>query len=196
MTTLVIATKNAGKLAEFRAVLDGTGIELRSLADYPELPDIEENGATFFENARIKARETCAHTGFPALADDSGLVVDALDGDPGVHSARFAPTTEERNAKLLALMENIPDNQRTARFVCTLVLVRPDGFEWTASGTVEGIIAREPSGAAGFGYDPLFFCPQPGMTFAEIPMEEKNRISHRGRALAAFGKAVAEEGIL
>ncbi len=196
MTILVIATKNNGKLVEFRAVLEGSGIQIHSLADYPDLPEIEENGATFLENALIKARETCARTGLPALADDSGLVVDALNGEPGVRSARFAPTTDERNAKLLDLLADVPDENRTARFVCALALVRPDSFEWTTEGTVEGVITRSPSGASGFGYDPLFLYPPLGMTFAEIPIEDKNKISHRGKALAEFRKAVREDNVL
>jgi len=193
---LVIATLNQGKLAEFEALLEGSGIQLLSLADFPGIPPIEEDGDSFLDNALIKARETCAFTGFAALADDSGLEVDALSGLPGIHSARFAPTTAERNAKLLKLLEDAPDERRIARFVCALALVRPDGFEWTARGICEGMIAREPSGSGGFGYDPLFYYPPLGMTFAEIPLEEKNRISHRGRALQAFKRAVLEEKIL
>jgi len=221
---LIVATKNPGKLAEFEALLrdcpglrscwvapacamhkPGThvedplrdrGIHLFSLADYPDMPDIPEDGTGFLENALIKARAACAFAGHPALADDSGLEVDALDGLPGILSARFAPTAEERNLKLLELMRDVPDDRRTARFVCALALVRPDGFEWTTLGVCEGRIARSLSGAGGFGYDPLFFYPPVGLTFAEIPLAEKNRISHRGRALAAFGRALREEGIL
>jgi XTP/dITP diphosphohydrolase len=196
MITLVIATKNRGKLAEFAEHLKGTEIELRSLADFPEMPEIEENGATFLENALIKARASCAYSGLPALADDSGLMVDALDGEPGVRSARFAPTTPERNEKLLGLMRDVPDEKRTARFVCALALVRPDGFEWTTLDTVEGMILHAPSGAGGFGYDPLFLYPPLGMTFAEIPVEEKNKISHRGKALEVFRRAVRVKKIL
>ncbi len=193
---LVIATKNPGKLVEFAAILDSFGVELASLADYPELPDIPEDGATFVENALIKARAACVYTGFPSLADDSGLMVDALGGLPGIKSARFAPTTPERNSKLLDLLRDVPDDLRTARFVCALALVRPDGFSWTAEGVCEGLITRAPAGDGGFGYDPLFLYPPLGLTFAEIPAPDKNRISHRARALALFAHAVREERIL
>jgi XTP/dITP diphosphohydrolase len=196
MTVLVIATQNRGKLVEFTDHLKGIDIEIRSLADYPGMPEIEENGATFLENALLKARAACAYTGFPALADDSGLMVDALNGEPGVHSARFAPTTPERNTKLLALLRGVPDEKRTARFVCALALVRPDGFEWTTLGTVEGTILHAPAGTGGFGYDPLFLYPPLGRTFAEIPLEEKNKISHRGKALEEFRRVVMDKKIL
>jgi XTP/dITP diphosphohydrolase len=172
------------------------GIRILSLADYPDLPDIPECGSTFLENALIKARAACNLASIPSLADDSGLEVDALGGLPGIRSARFAPTTEERNARLLELMRDVPDERRTARFVCALALIRPDGFEWTTLGICEGLITRAVSGAGGFGYDPLFLYPPLGLTFAEVPLAEKNRISHRGRALAAFERAVREEGIL
>lgn len=193
---LLVATRNEGKTAEIAALLSEDGIEVQSLVSVPNMPEIIEDGETFKANALKKARETCAFTGLPALADDSGLVVDALDGEPGVRSARFAPTTEERNAKLLGLLESVPDEQRTARFICALALVRPDGFEWTSEGVCEGIITHEPSGEGGFGYDPVFFYPPLDRTFADIPRTEKNLISHRGRALAAFRTAIEQEGIL
>ncbi len=194
---LVIATTNHGKLAEVAALLaDIPGLALRSLAEYPDAPEIVEDKETFLGNALLKARVVCTYTGLPALADDSGLSVDALDGEPGVRSARFAPTTPERNGKLLTLMADVPDERRTARFICALALVRPDRFEWTAEGTVEGRIAHEPSGAEGFGYDPIFFYPPLGATFADLARETKNEVSHRGRALAAFREAVLRDGIL
>ena len=194
---LVIASTNRGKLSEVVAALDGTpGIETVSLADIPGIPEIVEDGGTFIANALIKARAVCGLTGLPTLADDSGLVVDALDGAPGVLSARFAPTTPERNEKLLRLILDLPDDRRTARFVCAMALVRPDGFEWTTEGAAEGVITREPAGTEGFGYDPLFYYPPLDATFAEIPRDLKNTISHRGRALAAFREAVAADGIL
>ena len=154
---LVIATRNAGKLTEIAAILDNSGLAIVSLNNYPDMPEIVEDGATFEENALKKAREVCAFTGETSLADDSGLSVDALSGAPGVQSARFAPTTSERNTRLLDIMNDIPDTNRTARFICALALVRPDGFEWTAIGACEGMIAREPSGSEGFGYDPVFY---------------------------------------
>ena len=187
---LVIATLNKGKKEEISALLENTGIELLSLADFPEMPEIIEDGRTFMENALKKARDTYAYTGCMSLADDSGLEVDALDGMPGVMSARFAPTAEARNEKLLDLMKNVPDEKRTARFVCALAIAGPGGFEWTAEGVVEGRITREPRGGKGFGYDPVFYYEPFGKTFAEISREEKNRISHRGIALEKFRAAV------
>jgi len=193
---LVIATSNKGKLVEVSALLANTRIECISLADFPDIPDIIENGATFLENALIKARAASNCTGLPSLTDDSGLEVDALEGRPGVMSARLAPTPEARNNKILELLKKVDDEFRTARFVCALALVHPDGFEWTTVGTCEGTITKEPLGDNGFGYDPLFYYKPLGATFAEIPREIKNSISHRGRALRAFKKAVIDEGIL
>lgn len=193
---LVIATRNPGKVNEIGALLSDDKIELLSLADYPDMAEIAEDGDTFLENALIKARVTAGHTGLPALADDSGLTVDALDGEPGVRSARFAPSTEKRNRKLLRLLKGIPDDARTARFVCALALARPDGFEWTTIGICEGRITRTPAGNEGFGYDPIFFYPPLSKTFAELSPREKNVISHRGRALQVFKTAVERERIL
>ena len=193
---LVIATYNRGKYVEFSALLQNTGLELYSLADFPEMPEIVENGSSFLENALIKALAVSSFTGLTSLADDSGLEVDALAGKPGVMSARFAPSAEARNMKVLKLMREVNDDSRTARFVCALALVRPEGFEWTTTGNCEGLITRKPAGECGFGYDPIFYYEPLGATFAEIPSEVKNRISHRGCALEVFKKAVAEEGIL
>ena len=187
---IVFATRNEGKKSEIRSLLAPYDVEVAALDDFPDIPDIEEDGITFEDNARIKARTVSELTGLPALADDSGLEVDALDGAPGVHSARFAPTTAERNSKLLDLMKDIPDDQRHARFICSLVFIRPDGFEWKASGVTEGIIAREPVGDEGFGYDPVFFYPPLARTFGEIPQKVKNAISHRGKAMKLFVEAV------
>lgn len=196
MTKMLIATKNKGKLAEFTALLAGFGVEIYTLSNFPGIPPANENGETFLENALIKARAGCSYSDLPTLADDSGLMVDALDGKPGVYSARLAFTEEGRNAKLLELLQDIPDLKRTAHFVCALAFVRPDGFEWTTESKVDGVILRAPHGKAGFGYDPLFLYPQRLMTFAEIPIEEKNKFSHRAKALAEFRNAVSDEGIL
>ncbi len=193
---LVIATSNMGKIAEISALLENTGIELLSPADYPGMPDIVEDGSTFMENALKKARATSSYTGHISLADDSGLVVDALDGAPGVISARFASSAAARNNKLLYLMKDVPDEKRTARFVCALALSGPDGFEWTTTGVCEGIITRKPCGKGGFGYDPVFYYDPLGKTFAEISLEEKNQISHRGIALKTFKEAIVDEKIL
>ena len=192
---IVIATKNQGKVSEINSIIEGTGIEAVSLAAFPDMPEIIEDGLAFMDNALKKARETAAFTGLPALADDSGLEVDALEGRPGVHSARFAPTTEERNAKLLGMLADTPDEKRTARFVCALAIADPAGAEWTTTGACPGRITHEPRGEQGFGYDPVFFYKPLGKTFAEIPRDEKNKISHRGLALAAF-KIAVNDGLL
>ena len=193
---LVIATSNRGKIAEFEKLLENSHISFSSLMDYPGMPEIVEDGATFLENALEKARQTSSLTGRPALADDSGLEVDALDGKPGVLSARFAPTSGARNSKLLDMLASVPDHLRTARFVCALILIRPDGFEWTTTGICEGKITHKPQGDRGFGYDPVFYYEPFGKTFAEIPPEIKNTVSHRGRAMQAFKDAVVNEHIL
>ncbi|MFC1539602.1 XTP/dITP diphosphatase [Candidatus Latescibacterota bacterium] len=193
---LVIATSNPGKIAEISDLLENTGIEFLSLVDFPEMPEIIEDGSTFLENALKKAHAASHFTGYAALADDSGIEVDALGGKPGVMSARFAETSEERIKKMLNLMKDVPDGQRTARFKCALALVKTDGTEWTTYGSCEGVITHKSSGSGGFGYDPIFFYEPLNKTFAEIPREEKNKISHRGKALETFKKAVIREGIL
>ena len=193
---LVIASSNRGKIAEFQKLLENSEIDLFSLADYPDMSEIIEDGATFLENALKKARMTSSFTNLPALADDSGLEVDALDGAPGVYSARFAPTSEARNDKLLTMLKKVPANLRTARFVCALAFVRPDGFEWTTIGVCEGTITHEPRGGSGFGYDPVFYYAPLAKTFAEIPPDVKNSVSHRGQAMQAFKKAVFHDTIL
>ncbi len=187
MKTLVIATQNPGKLEEIRQVL-GPDISMKSLADYPDLPDIVEDGDTFEANAILKARTVARYTGCPALADDSGLEVDALGGDPGVRSARFAgenATDAENNAKLLRRLGKTPKEKRTARFRCVIAVTTPDGAVRTAEGQCEGRILKAPRGDGGFGYDPLFLVPALSFTFAELPPGGKNRISHRGQALRA-----------
>jgi XTP/dITP diphosphohydrolase len=160
-------------------------IVFTSLEQYPTIGDIEETGSTFTDNALIKARHVCHGTGLPALADDSGLVVDALNGEPGVYSARYGnkKTDEERYMLLLQKMKNVPDDKRQARFVCVMALAFPDGREYIEEGVCEGIIAEEPAGDNGFGYDPVFFIPELGKTMAQLPLDVKNAISHRARAL-------------
>ena len=185
---LVIATKNPGKVREFRALLSDLPLELRGAE---EMPEVEETGTTFAENAELKARAASAWTGGWALADDSGLEVDALGGAPGVHSNRFAgPGTDEaqRNQRLLQLLEGIPPEQRTARYRAVIAIAAPDGRVWLSDGTCEGLIIDTPRGEHGFGYDPLFYLPEDGMTMAELDLAVKNRISHRGRALAEARK--------
>jgi len=188
MKRLVLASGNAGKLAEFNAMLAHLPYEIvpqKSLG----VEDVPENGLTFVENALIKARHACAVTGLPALADDSGLIVDALGGAPGLYSARYAgsPTSDAaNNAKLLEAMQDVPDDQRHARFYAVIVLLRhpQDPQPLIAEGAWEGRIIRELRGGGGFGYNPLFLDPDHGLTAAEMDTALKNRLSHRARALA------------
>jgi XTP/dITP diphosphohydrolase len=192
--TLVMATRNPGKIRELQALLGDSGVRLLSLADFPHLPEIPEDGASFAENAAAKARAVARLTGKPALADDSGLVVNALQGAPGVFSARYAqdrtaprpPTDADNWGKLLEELHDVPWGERGARFVCELALATPDGTLRRARGECAGIIALEPRGNAGFGYDPVFWVPEYGATMAQLGPETKNKISHRARALAAF----------
>ncbi len=197
--TLVMATRNPGKVRELKALLEGSGVVLLSLADFPHLPDIPEEGATFAENAAAKALAVARLTGVAALADDSGLVVDALGGAPGVFSARYAldrtapasPTDADNWSKLLEELQDVPWDERGARFVCEIVLALPDGRLFRARGECPGSIALEPRGEKGFGYDPVFWVPEYGATMAQLGPEIKNRISHRARALAAFKDLLA-----
>ena len=191
---LMLATTNPGKAAELRELLalhlDPAALDLLTLRDWPTpLPDVEEVGATFAENARLKASALAQATRLPALADDSGLCVAALDGAPGLYSARWAgegATDTDRNTRLLALLEDVPEEQRTARFVSAVALALPGGEVWTAEGVCAGRIGRAPRGTGGFGYDPLFSLPEAGLTMAELPPGEKNRRSHRARAIASL----------
>ena len=192
---LLIATSNRGKLREVKALLAGNPIELASLDDFPGLTEAVEDGATFEENAARKALHYHRLTGLTTLADDSGLEVDALGGAPGVHSARFAGLhggDAANNAKLVALLRDVPPAQRTARFHCTMALAHGGSVVATAHGIVEGVIIDDPVGDQGFGYDPHFLLPQRGLTKAQLPLEEKNRISHRGQALRAILPAIHE----
>jgi XTP/dITP diphosphohydrolase len=183
---LVLATRNQGKIREIEKALALPGLEIRSLRDFPNLPEVVEDGRTFLENALKKARTCAEATDHPALADDSGLEVDCLNGAPGIYSARFSgaeATDESNNRKLLSLLEGIPEEKRTARFVCQMVLCPPQGKWIQTEGFCPGIIARAPRGEHGFGYDPVFYLPEFHKSMAELPLEEKNRISHRAQAL-------------
>jgi XTP/dITP diphosphohydrolase len=184
---LFIATTNTGKLREYQRLLADLPVTLRSLADLPHsLPEVDETGATFEANALLKAHAYSAQLGQAVLADDSGLMVDALDGALSVHSARYAPTAEARNAKLLAALKDVPFERRTARFVCVAAVVMPcsDGaLTATAEGRLEGRIAFEARGTNGFGYDPIFLLSD-GRTVAELTPAEKDAISHRAKAIA------------
>ena len=189
MTSLVVATRNRGKLKEIEAFLEGLVVNIYSAADFEGFPDTVEDGATFELNALKKAREAMCFTGLSALADDSGLVVDVLDGRPGVYSARFAGDAADddaNNSKLLEKLEGVPSDLRQCAFVCSMVFVSSDGCELTFTGRIGGRILDEGRGKGGFGYDPLFLVDGFGRTMAELSIEEKNRISHRGQALQQF----------
>lgn len=184
---LLLATRNDGKVREIRELIGvAKGAEILSAADFPEIPEPFEDGATFMDNARSKALCYAEQSGLLSLADDSGLIVDALGGRPGVMSARYAPTSAERNNKLLVELEGIGDNERTARFVCAMALARPGRIAATAKGVLEGTIERESRGSHGFGYDPVFHVAELGCALAEAPAAIKNTISHRAKALQAM----------
>ena len=185
---LVLASGNAGKLAELRDLLGDAGIDLHAQSEFG-VEDAEETGLTFVENAILKARHAARATGLPALGDDSGLCVDALDGAPGLYSARYAGTRGDAGANIVKLLDelrDVPEQRRTARFVCVLALLRhaDDPQPLIAEGVWEGRILSAPRGDGGFGYDPVFFDPERNMGAAELDAALKNRISHRGRALA------------
>jgi XTP/dITP diphosphohydrolase len=191
---ILLATRNRGKAAEVRAMLEGLPATIRTLEECPGAPDVVEDGLTFRDNALKKARGLARWGGGLALADDSGLEVDALGGAPGVWSARYAgpgATDAKNNSELLRALEGIPLAQRSARFRCVLALAHPDGREWVAEGACEGRIALAPRGETGFGYDPLFLVTGRGKTFAELGPAVKNRISHRAKALAAMKEIIA-----
>lgn len=197
---LVLATANPGKVRELRPLVAewGAGIAVLSLADVasPAIP--EETGETYLENARLKARAVAAASGLAALADDSGIEVDALGGEPGVRSARYGGAGLDdagRTRRLLEALAGVPDERRTARYVAVAVIARPDGASQSFRGVCEGRIARAPRGAGGFGYDPIFFYPPLGATFAEVEAERKHAVSHRGRAFRALAAFLAgDEG--
>jgi XTP/dITP diphosphohydrolase len=190
--TILVATTNPGKVRELRALL-GEGVEWKGLADFPGVGEVTEDGATFAENARKKALGYARATGLWTLADDSGLVVDALGGAPGVNSARFSGAraqgvdrkiVDRRNIeKLLSLLEGVPREKRTARFACCLCLANPEKVLIETQGFLEGRITEEPAGTGGFGYDPVFLVPRLGKTVAQLGDREKNAISHRGNAM-------------
>lgn len=186
---ILLATRNQGKVREIQALVKDLPIEFVSLDDVPAAPTVEEDGRTFEENALKKARVTAEATGIATLADDSGLCVDALDGRPGVLSARYAgedSTDQEKCHRILQEMIGIPEQRRTARFICVLALVMPDGRITVFQGICEGRITFEPRGEWGFGYDPIFWYEEADCTFAEMDKDAKNRVSHRGKALQEF----------
>lgn len=193
MRRIVFASNNAGKVREVAQLMTGLDIELMPQSAFG-VPSVEETGLSFVENALLKARHACRHTGLPAIADDSGLEVDALGGAPGIYSARYAGDGGDaaNNAKLLAALAGRPDAERTARFQCLLVFLRhaEDPTPLICQGSWEGRIAEQPHGAGGFGYDPLFLVPELGRTAAELDPATKNAMSHRGRALKALLQAL------
>lgn len=185
LTTLVLATGNQGKIIELQEMLSGFPVRLKGLKDFGPLPEVVEDGETFEENAYKKASQTARVTGFPALADDSGLCVDALDGLPGVRSARYGGeglSDAERTERLLVALADVEN--RKAGFECVISIAVPTGQALTYEGRCDGQIAHVPTGKGGFGYDPVFYIPLLNKTFAELTLEEKSRISHRGKALA------------
>ena len=196
-TTVVVATGNAHKVTEIEAILAPVmpGVTFYALGELGDFPDPVENGDTFTENAVIKAQAALDETGLPAVADDSGLVVDALGGEPGIMSARWAGVHGDdarNNAKMMREMEGVPDEKRTARFHSSVVLIRPDGSVVTGEGDCEGKIGYEPEGTNGFGYDPLFWpVDTPGRSMADLEPAEKNAISHRFHALTELARQLA-----
>jgi XTP/dITP diphosphohydrolase len=194
---LLIATRNEGKLREYEQLLTGLSISLTYLTEEGITYDVEETGHTFSQNAIQKAREYARISGLPTLADDSGLEVDALHGEPGVHSARYAgalATDEDRYRLLLQRLNGVPWEQRSARFRCVITVAQPGGGTYSSEGVCEGVIAIAPEGEHGFGYDPIFFLPEYGKTMAQLAPEVKNLISHRARA--AQGIAPILEGVV
>ncbi|MFA6186111.1 MAG: XTP/dITP diphosphatase [Phycisphaerae bacterium] len=192
---ILVATTNPGKMKELSAMLNAD-VEWFSLADFPNITEVEEDGQTFAENARKKALGYAKQTGLWTIADDSGLMVDALDGAPGVNSARFSGEKEKNRglldhknmAKLLGLLKDVPDEKRTARFVCSVCLAAPEKVLIETYGFLEGVIGRTQKGSNGFGYDPLFIVPASSKTVAQLSNEEKNQISHRANAIRNFNR--------
>ena len=185
---VILASKNPHKPTELSAILSQHGFEIALESEYGLDIDVDETGTTFEENSLLKAEAVMKASGLPVLADDSGLMVDALDGAPGVYSARYGHKSSdgERTAFLLENMKDVPDEKRTAKFVCVITCLWPDGRKIVARGECPGVITREVHGENGFGYDPVFYLPELGMTYAELPSEQKNAISHRARALQEF----------
>ena len=190
---IVFATGNEGKMREIRSILSDLGLPVLSMKEAGVSPEIEANGTTFGENAEIKARAVWEQTGGIVLADDSGLVVDYLGGEPGIYSARYLgedTSYEVKNRTIIDRLREAREEERSARFVCNIAAVLPDGSVLHTEETMEGRIAGEPAGSGGFGYDPILWLPEFGKTSAEITMDEKNRISHRGKALRAMREAL------
>ena len=193
---VVLASKNPHKLVEIRQITDKFGFELVLQSELGVDIDVEETGKTFEENSYLKAEAVMNATGLPAIADDSGIAVDALNGEPGIYSARygFDETLDDRGRMMLLLKntEQVPDGRRQAQFVCVITFITPDGTTIQARGEIHGELTREPRGQNGFGYDPIFYYPPLGMTTAELPSEVKNQVSHRGNALRILNEKLKE----
>lgn len=195
MTEIIFATGNKDKMREIREIMADCDVHIVSMKEAGIRVDIVEDGTTFEENAKIKARAVAAHTDAIVLADDSGLEIDALNKEPGVYSARYMGEDTSyhiKNSSLIERLNGVPDEKRTARFVCAVAAAFPDGRVKTVRGTMEGRIGYEEKGENGFGYDPIFYLPEYGCTSAELSMEEKNKISHRGKALRGIRESVKE----
>jgi len=194
---LILATSNKDKAREIAEILEGTPFVVTTMKEEGFDPDIVEDGKTFEENALIKARTVHALAkGAYVMADDSGLCIDALDGAPGIYSARFCgedSTYPEKFAKIFEMLKDVPEEKRTAKFVCSIAVVRPDGSEFTVRGEICGVLHEKPMGDGGFGYDPIFYVPEFGMTTAQMTKEQKNSISHRGKASRAMAEKLKEE---
>ena len=194
---LILATSNKDKAREIAEILEGTPFVVTTMKEEGFDPDIVEDGKTFEENALIKARAVHAlANGAYVMADDSGLCIDALDGAPGIYSARFCgenSTYPEKFAKIFEMLKDVPEEKRTAKFVCSIAVVRPDGSEFTVRGEICGVLHEKPMGDGGFGYDPIFYVPEFGMTTAQMTKEQKNSISHRGKASRAMAERLKEE---
>ena len=194
---LILATSNKDKAREIAEILDGTPFVVTTMKEEGFDPDIVEDGKTFEENALIKARAVHELAkGAYVMADDSGLCIDALDGAPGIYSARFCgedSTYPEKFAKIFEMLKDVPEEKRTAKFVCSIAVVRPDGSEFTVRGEICGVLHEKPMGDGGFGYDPIFYVPEFGMTTAQMTKEQKNSISHRGKASRAMAEKLKAE---
>lgn len=196
---MIFATTNQGKVREIKAILGDIGEDILSLKEAGITADIVEDGTTFEENAIIKAKAIMELTGQIVLADDSGLEVDAMNKEPGIYSARFMGEDtpyEEKNRAIIERLEGVEGDARSARFVCVIAAAFPDGEVITTRGTIEGVIAKEPAGTNGFGYDPIVYVPEYGMTTGQMELEQKNAISHRGKALMAMKKILKERNII
>ncbi|MEH7513405.1 XTP/dITP diphosphatase [Gottfriedia acidiceleris] len=196
METIIIATNNQGKVKDFEALFNPMGFQIKSLKDFPEIQEVEETGTTFEENAILKAEFLARELNTPVIADDSGLIVDALEGRPGVYSARYAglhKSDEDNLQKVLSELEGVFPGKRTARFYCALALAVPGKKTITVYGTVEGYIANEKRGTNGFGYDPIFFLPELDKTMAELTTDEKGGLSHRANAIKSLMNVINKE---